>query len=112
MTPTETAAILRHFNDWRRGHHDEQPDPRVIGEAINAAVEMIERLEAAEKERDNLRAKIEAMEKQKPAKYEFQGRDGKWYPFIDERHYETTLADGSWPIRALYALPGVQGEEE
>ena len=46
MTPTETAAILRQFNDWRRGHHDDaaQPDPREIGEAIDAAVEMIERM--------------------------------------------------------------------
>ena len=47
MTPTETAAKLRHFNEWRRGHHDDaaQPDPREIGEAIDAAVEMIERQE-------------------------------------------------------------------
>ena len=45
MTPTETAAILRQFNDWRRGHHDDaaQPDPREIGEAIDAAIAMIER---------------------------------------------------------------------
>ena len=50
MTPTETAAILRQFNEWRRGHHDDtvMPDPREIGEAIDAAVEIIERLEAAE----------------------------------------------------------------
>ena len=45
MSPTETITILRQFNDWRRGHHDEQPDPRVIGEAIDAAVEMIESAE-------------------------------------------------------------------
>ncbi len=50
MTPTEIAAKLRVFNDWRRGHHDDtaQPDPRDIGLAIDAAIEMIERLEAAE----------------------------------------------------------------
>ena len=54
MTLNEVAAKLQHFNDWRRGHHDEQPDPRVIGEAIDAAVEMIDRLEAAEKERDDV----------------------------------------------------------
>jgi hypothetical protein len=50
MTPTETAAILRQFNAWRRDLDDkfEQPDPREIGEAIDAAVEMIEQLEAAE----------------------------------------------------------------
>ena len=80
MTPTETAAILRQYNQWRRGNLGPgmpQPDPREIGEAIDAAIEMIERLEAAEKsdaeslamyrkardDRDALRAKIEAIEK-------------------------------------------------
>ena len=77
MTPTETAAILRQFNEWRRGDDEtvEQPDPREIGEAIDAAVEMIDRLEAAEKsdaesiamyrkardERDALRAENETL---------------------------------------------------
>ena len=47
MTPTETADILRQFNEWRRGNLEgmPQPDPREIGEAIDAAVEMIERME-------------------------------------------------------------------
>ena len=45
MTPTETAAILRQFNEWRRGDEDTaQPDPLQIGEAIDAAIEMIERM--------------------------------------------------------------------
>ena len=49
MTPTETADILRQFNEWRRGDEDiPQFDPREIGEAIDAAVEMIKRLELAE----------------------------------------------------------------
>ena len=44
MTPAETAAILRQFNEWRRGDEDiPQPDPREIGEAIDAAIAMIER---------------------------------------------------------------------
>ena len=52
MTPTETAAILRQFNEWRRGDYEpsEQPappDPCEIGEAIDAAVEMIERMGGA-----------------------------------------------------------------
>ena len=52
MTPTETVVILRQFNDWRRDFDDkvEQPDPREIGEVIDSAIAMIERLEAAEKE--------------------------------------------------------------
>ena len=46
MTPAETAAILRQFNEWRRGDEDiPQFDPREIGEAIDAAVEMIEQQE-------------------------------------------------------------------
>ena len=47
MTPTETATILRQFNEWRRGDEDiPQFDPRELGEAIDAAVEMIERVPA------------------------------------------------------------------
>jgi len=38
MTPTEVTNILRQFNEWRRGDEDiPQPDPREIGEAIDAA---------------------------------------------------------------------------
>ena len=49
MTPTEAVAILRQFNEWRRGDEDiPQFDPREIGEAIEAAVEMIERMRNVE----------------------------------------------------------------
>ena len=48
MTPTEVTNILRQFNEWRRGDEDiPQFDPREIGEAIDAAVEMIERMDGA-----------------------------------------------------------------
>ena len=107
-------------------------DMAFIAAANPAAIsELLDRLEAAETElaelrssmkfrtsligrteaeRDALRAKIAEMEKQEPAKHEFQGRDGVWYPFINQRHYENTVADGSWPVRALYALPGAQAQ--
>lgn len=40
---TETTTILRQFNAWRRGEDSiDQPDPREIGLAIDAAIEMIE----------------------------------------------------------------------
>ena len=46
MTPAEVAAKLRAFNEWRRGDEDiPQPDPREIGKAIDAAVEMLDRME-------------------------------------------------------------------
>jgi len=49
MTPTETTTILRQFNEWRLGDEDlPQPDAKQITAAIDAAIEMIERLEAAE----------------------------------------------------------------
>ena len=44
MTPTETTTILRQFNKWLRGNEDgPQLESREISEAIDAAVEMIER---------------------------------------------------------------------
>lgn len=45
MSPTQVAAKLQHFNEWRRGELDDlsMPDPREIGEAIDAAIEMIGR---------------------------------------------------------------------
>ena len=48
MTPTATTAILRQFNVWRRGADVTQPKPREIGKAIDAAVEMIERMRSVE----------------------------------------------------------------
>lgn len=65
MTPTEVAATLRQFNEWRRGDYEpsEQPappDPIEIGEAIDAAVEMIDR---GAQETAALRAKVERMTK-------------------------------------------------
>ena len=50
MTPAETAAVLRQFNGWRRDFEDkfEQPDSREISEAIDAAIEMIERMKVYE----------------------------------------------------------------
>ena len=51
MTHTETATILRQFNEWRRGDEDiPQFDPCKIGEAIDAAVEIIERTAKTELE--------------------------------------------------------------
>lgn len=56
MTPIEVAATLRQFNGWRRDFEDkfEQPDSREISEAIDAAIEMIERMERIEAAAQNL----------------------------------------------------------
>lgn len=47
MTPTEIAAILRQYNKWHRGGDVKQPGLLAVGEAIDAAVEMIERMDGA-----------------------------------------------------------------
>ena len=43
MTPTETTTILRCSTNGAEATKIPQPDLRVIGEAIDAAVEMIDR---------------------------------------------------------------------
>jgi len=35
--------------------------------------------------------------------YQYQSRDGNWCNFLSEKHYADTKADGTWPIRAIYA---------
>ena len=54
MNPNEVAAKLQHFNDWRRGGDIDQPGPLAVGEAIDAAIEMIERMERIESAAQNL----------------------------------------------------------
>ena len=118
MTPAEVTKILRQFNGWLRG--GTQWAPTMGAESVKTAIEMIERLEAAEKsdaesiamyrkamdERDALRAKIETMEKQEPV----------W--FIDERgepkRYHKSKADYCkyGGLDLLYTLPGAQGEKK
>ena len=47
----------------------------------------------------------EAQPQQEPVRYEFQVPDGTWHPFLNKAHYENTVEDGGWPIRALYTSP-------
>ena len=55
MTPTEVAATLRQLNAWRRCDKNIRlPASHDIGEAIDAAVEMIERMERIEAAAQNL----------------------------------------------------------
>ena len=66
MTPTEVTTILRQYNEWFRGSDDAlRPTTKEIGEAIDAAVEMIERLEKVE----NALRKIAGMEQVDVALY-------------------------------------------
>ena len=138
MTPAEVAATLRQFNGWRRDFEDkfEQPDPREIGEAIDAAIEMIERLEAAEKsdaeslamyrkardERDALRAALRhEADCVEAAKAEIEALRAKITEMEKQEPVATVIKEGDsrywmserlWTFPdgkyPLYALPGAQ----
>jgi ClpP class serine protease len=81
----ETIATAAHINSERA-----------------TSADAIDRLSA---ENAALRAQLEAAQKQEPVERQYQGRDGKWYPFMNPLHYRNTVDDGSWPIRDLYAAP-------
>ena len=75
--------------------------------AANPAVisELLNRLEAAEKERDDLRAKIEQMEKQVPV--------GEIQRANSTGNYNNSVVWVPMVVGSkLYALPGAQGEEK
>jgi hypothetical protein len=46
MTPSKVTNILRQFNEWLRGDRYDiaAPTTREMGEALDAAIEMIERM--------------------------------------------------------------------
>ena len=132
MTPSEVTTILRQFNEWRRGDEDiPQFDLYKVDAAIDAAVEMIDRLEsaeadaleqarmngmggereaalmakleAAEKERDDLRARIESMERQEPVAWCATDETGTVIEALgmnQSRRFDT----------ALYLAPGAQAQ--
>ena len=91
----------------------QEANARLIAAANPATIsELLDRLEAAEKERDAaelmslaLRTKVEAMEKQEPVATVIKEGDSRYW--MSERLW--TFPNGEYP---LYALPGAQGEEE
>lgn len=45
MTPTETTDILRQFNEWQKGDGPLDYSPNGLINAVDTAIEMIERME-------------------------------------------------------------------
>jgi len=43
MTLYEVTKILEDYNRWRRGAEIEQPNPKIIGEAIDLAIETLKK---------------------------------------------------------------------
>ena len=67
-----------------------------------ASLELLDRLEAAEKERDELRAKIEEMEKQGPV--------GKFIQHPSHGMWEQDGYSDNPDAKPLYLAPGAKGE--
>lgn len=44
MTLQQAIEILEQFNLWRRGEETPQPDPKIIGEAIDIAIHQLKQL--------------------------------------------------------------------
>lgn len=44
MTAKQAITILKKYNRWRRGGKGKQPDPKIVGEAINVCIQLAEYL--------------------------------------------------------------------
>lgn len=44
MTILEAVQILTYLNKWRRGEDIPQPDPKIVGEAIDASIKVLTKL--------------------------------------------------------------------
>ena len=44
MPPSEVAAVLAAYNRWRRNGPEPQPHPLILGQALDQAIELINRL--------------------------------------------------------------------
>ena len=75
---------------------------RLNGMGASREAALMAKLEAAEKERDALRAKIEEMEKQEPV--------GQFIQHPSNGLWEQDGYGDNPDARPLYALPGVKGE--
>lgn len=53
MTSDQVVAILRHYNAWRRDDAlaVKMPEPRVVGEAIDAAIHLLSSRKSAKNRR-------------------------------------------------------------
>ena len=81
---------------------DKRPQSSTIVHAL------LDRLEAAEKERDALRAKIEQMERQEPF-YLFRRKGLDDFCTCSKERYEAVSANPRlFEVKKLYALPGAQ----
>ena len=99
--PSVPDGWLRAIDEAAESECLEQARLNGMGSEREAA--LMAKLEAAERERDDLRAKVEQMEKQEPV--------GKIVAFGESLHEPSWRAGRLPPLMTeLYALPGAKGE--
>ena len=96
------AVISELLDRLEAAEADALEQARLNGMGSEREAALMAKLEAAEKERDALRAKIEAMERQKPV--------GKFTQHPSNGLWEQDGYGDNPDARPLYALPGAKGE--
>ena len=100
---TPPLAILELLDRLEAAESECLEQARLNGMGSEREAALMAKLEAAERERDDLRAKVEQMEKQEPV--------GKIVAFGESLHEPSWRAGRLPPLMTeLYALPGAKGE--
>ena len=113
------AVISELLDRLEAAEADALEQARLNGMGSEREAALMAKLEAAEKERDALRAKIEAMERQEPVGWQTRTRpawnDGTWgawrkcsEEYAEDIKKTPLLYDWLYEARALYALPGAK----
>jgi hypothetical protein len=79
------------------------PEPEIIDRHIPTNI-VIRGYKAAQMRAYALQAIEDWQEAMVPVSYQFQDRDGEWGNFLNDRHLQDTIQNGTWPIRSLYTL--------
>ena len=105
-------------DDW---HHTLPSDKEIMHKAMQLAYEAGVKQSNADESDMLTIAHLNGFEKGKeagksavsePVSHQFQTADGKWCDFLDDDHYQNTVKDGRWPIRALYTTPPAEAKRE
>ena len=97
------SAVIELLDRLEAAEADALEQARLNGMGSEREAALMAKLEAAERERDDLRAKVEQMEKQEPV--------GKIVAFGESLHEPSWRAGRLPPLMTeLYALPGAKGE--
>ena len=94
--------VLELLDRLEEAESDALEQARLNGMGSEREAALLAKLEAAEKERDTLRAKIEAMERQEPV--------GKFTQHPSNGLWEQDGYGDNPEASPLYALPGAKGE--